>query len=237
MNAKEAIAKAQALGVTLAVKGGMIHPTGATSPEARALLVQMIPMKQDIIEALTWPQNEALEAELRPDPRTGDLTFFVGAIVAADALAVLQKRCDEKGWTLHTRPSDSKWYVSGMEARREFGKLIVGAAPDEGHYHYVIKPGTPLYHKAADHKAYKSWLWPKMQEDTGDAAVLGELYTIINGAWVGCDVYVDGLHADAVIAAAGWLLNQYKGKGLPILNKPAQPSLLNVDDNKKVKAY
>lgn len=237
MNAKEAIAKAKDLGVTLAVKDGMIHPTGATSPEARALLVQMIPMKQAIIEALTWPQNEALEAELAPLPLTDDLTCFVGAIVDDDVLEVLQQRAIAERWTLHTLPSDDKWYISGLTARREFGKLIVGAAPDAGHYHYVIKSGTPLYHKAADHKAYKSWLWTKMQEDTGDAAVLAELYTIINGAWVGCDVYIDGPNADAVIAAAGWLLNQYKDKGLPILNKPVQPQLLVADDKKKAKAY
>ena len=37
MNATTLIAKAQTLGVTLAVRDGMIHPTGATSPEARAL--------------------------------------------------------------------------------------------------------------------------------------------------------------------------------------------------------
>ena len=104
-----------------------------------------------------------------------------------------------------------------MDARREFGKLIVGAAPDAVHYHYVIKPNTPLHNPALDFKAYKQWLWPKMQEATGDAATLYELYTITNGAWVGCDVYIDGPNADAVMAAAGWLLNQYADKRLPMV--------------------
>lgn len=220
MNATTLIAKAQTLGVTLAVRDGMIHPTGATSPEARALLVQMIPMKQAIIEALTWPHSDALEAELNPDPATADLTDFVGAIVTTDTLAVLQQRATVNGWTLHTLPSDDRWYITGLDARREFGKLIVGAAPDAGHYHYVIKPDTPLHNPALDFKAYKQWLWPKMQETTGDAAVLYELYTIINGAWVGCDVYIDGPNADAVLAAAGWLLNQYADKRLPLLAAP-----------------
>lgn len=217
MNAKEAIAKAQSLGITLTVRDGMIHPTGATSPEARALLAQMKGIKQAIIDELIWPRNEALEAELSPDPMDADVTAFVGAIVNADTLAALQQRATANGWTLHTRPSDTKWYITGLDARREFGKLIVGAAPDAGHYHYTIKPGTPLHNPALDFKAYKQWLWPKMQNDTGDAAVLAELYTIINGPWVGCDVYVDGPNADVVMAAAGWLLNQYTDKRLPLL--------------------
>lgn len=220
MNAKEAIAKAQSLGVTLTVKDGMIHPAGATSPEARALLAQMRPIKQAIIDELVWPHGKALEAELAPHPATGDLTSWVGAIVSADDLAVLQRRCTENRWTLHTLPSGDKWYISGIDAKCDLGRIIAGGAPDEGHYHYVIKPGTPLYHRDADFKAYKQWLWPKMQNDTGDAAVLYELYTIINGAWCGADVYVDGPNADAVVAAAGWLMNQYIGKGLPIFAAP-----------------
>lgn len=220
MDATTLVAKAQALGVTLTVRDGMIHPSGATSPEARALLVQMIPMKQAIIDALTWPQNDVLEAELNPDPATADLTGFVGAIVTAADLAVLQKRATALGWTLHTLPSDTKWYISGLFAPRDFGKLVAGGAPDAGHYHYIIKPNTPLHNPALDFKAYKSWLWTKMSPSAGDAAVLYELYTIVNGAWVGCDVYVDGPNADAVVAAAGWLLNQYKGKALPLLVAP-----------------
>lgn len=220
MDAKTAIAKAQSLGVTLTVRDGMIHPSGATSPEARALLVQMIPIKQAIIEALTWPRNDALEAELHPEPATADLTAFVGAIVTAADLAVLQQRATALGWTLHTLPSDAKWYISGLFAPRAFGKLVAGAAPDAGHYHYIIKAGTPLHNPALDFNAYKKWLWPKMQNDTGDASILYELYAIINGAWVGCDVYVDGPNADAVVAAAGWLMNQYQGKALPLLVAP-----------------
>lgn len=216
MNAKEAITKAGELGVTLTVRDGMIYPSGATTPEAKALLVQMRPIKQAIIDELVWPHGATVEATLHPDPATADLCCFVGAIVPSDVLSVLQSRCVALGWALHTLPSDSKWYVTGMSAKREMGKLIVGAAPDEGHYHYVIKPGTPLCHRAKDATAYKLWLWPKMQEQGGDAAVLAELYTIVNGAWVGCDVYVDGPNADMVMAAAGWLLNQYKGKELPI---------------------
>lgn len=237
MNATTLIAKAQSLGVTLAVKDGMIHPSGATSPEARALLVQMIPMKQAIIEALTWPQNDALEAELRPDPRTGDLTSFVGAIVTGEDLAVLQQRATANRWVLHTLPSGDKWYISGLTARSEFGRIIAGGAPDAGHYHYTIKPGTPLYNSALDFKQYKRWLWAKMSPTAGDAAVLAELYTIINGAWVGSDVFVDGPNADAVVAAAGWLMNQYADKELPILNKSVQSSLLVADEKKKAKAY
>ncbi len=237
MDAKTAIAKAQQLGIILTVKDGMIYPSGATSPEARALLAQMKPIKQAIIDELVWPRGEALEVELTPLPVTDDLTCFVGAIVAPDVLEVLQERATAQGWTLHTLPSGDKWYITGIEApATPMGKIIAGGAPDEGHYHYIIKPGTPLYHRAADFKAYKQWLWPKMQNDTGDAAVLAELYTIINGAWVGCDVYVDGPHADAVVAAAGWLLNQYAGQGLPIFAAPAQQPLLAAEE-KKVKAY
>lgn len=224
MNAKEAIARANELGVTLTVKDGMIYPSGATSPEARALLVGMRPLKQAIIDEVERRETQILvdevaqqfAPEMAPDAATADLTAFVGAIVDNDVLGVLQGRCVALGWTLHTLPSDDKWYITGMSAKREMGKIIAGGKPEEGHYHYTIKPGTPLYHRSADSKAYKAWLWPKMQDDTGDADVLAALYTIINGAWVGCDVYVDGPNADVVAAAAGYLLNQYRGKTLPI---------------------
>jgi hypothetical protein len=101
--------------------------------------------------------------------------------------------------------------------QREFGKIIAGGNPGEGHYHYIIKPGNPLYQRLPSAQDYKRWIWPKMSED---ADVLAELYTIINGAFVGCDVYVDGPHADAVVGAAGYLFNQYGGKLLPILASP-----------------
>jgi len=224
MNAKEAIAKAQALGVTLTVRDGMIYPSGATSPEARALLWGMRPLKQAIIDEVERRETQALidaatqqhDAALSPEPATSDLTHFVGAIVRSDTLNVLQGRCVALGWTLHTLPADDKWYITGMSAKREMGKIIAGGKPEEGHYHYAIKPWTPLYHRTTDSKAHNQWLWPKMQDDTGDADVLAALYTIINGAWVGCDVYVDGPNADVVMAAAAYLLNQYRDKTLPI---------------------
>lgn len=209
------IDQAKALGLTLTVKDGMIYPSGVTSPEVRALLALMKPMKQAIIEALTNPV--VVEPESKLDPATADLTDFVGANVDSDALAILQSRCNALNWTLHARQADEKWHITGYHAHREFGKIIAGAATNAGHYHYVIKPGTPLYFKATDDAAYKRWIWAKMQDgETGDAAVIAELYVIINGAWVGCDVYVDGPHASMVVAAAGYLLNQYKDTKPPL---------------------
>jgi len=212
MDALTLIDQARGLGLTLAVKDGMINAHGKRTPEIMSLLEQMKPMKQAILAALT---PEPLRKMLLPV--TDDLTDFVGAIVDTEVLAILQERCNALNWTLHAIPSGEKWYITGYHARRVMGKLIVGAAANEGHYHYVIKPGTPLYFRAPDDAAYKRWIWAKMQDsETGDAAVLGELYVIINGAWVGCDVYVDGPYAAMVLAAAGYLLNHYTDTKPPL---------------------
>lgn len=211
MDALTLIDQAKELGLTLTVKEGMINANGKRTPEVMALLEQMKPIKQAIIQALT-----PLPAEL-PDPATADLTDFVGVVVNSEDLAILQERCNALTWTLHTQPDGDKWRVTGYHAQRCFGKIIAGAATNEGHYHYVIKPGTPLYFKAPDNAAYKRWIWAKMQDsETGDAAVLSELYVIINGAWVGCDVYVDGPHASMVVAAAGYLFNNYQDTKPPL---------------------
>lgn len=211
MDATTLIDQAKELGLTLTVKDGMINAHGKRTPEVMSLLEQMKPMKAAIIQALT---PEPLRKLL---PITDDLTDFVGAIVDDDTLAILQERCNALNWTLHALPSAEKWYVAGYHARRVMGKLIVGAATNAGHYHYVIKPGTPLYFKAPDDAAYKRWIWAKMQDsETGDAAVLAELYVIINGAWVGCDVYIDGPYASMVLAAAGYLLNHYQETKPPL---------------------
>lgn len=211
MEALALIDQAKAMGLTLTVKDGMINAHGKRTPEVMSLLEQMKPMKAAIIQALT---PEPLRKLL---PITDDLTDFVGAIVDDDTLAILQERCNALNWTLHALPSAEKWYVTGYHARRVMGKLIVGAATNAGHYHYVIKPGTPLYFKAPDDAAYKRWIWAKMQDsETGDAAVLAELYVIINGAWVGCDVYIDGPYASMVLAAAGYLLNHYQETKPPL---------------------
>lgn len=207
------IDQAKELGLTLTVKDGMINAHGKRTPDVMALLEQMKPMKAAIIDALTQPA--AIEPTL--DPETADLTDFVGANVDNDALAILQKRCNALNWTLHAKPSDDKWHITGYHAQRCFGKIIAGAATNAGHYHYVVKPGTPLYFSAPDDAAYKRWIWAKMQDgETGDAAVIAELYAIINGAWVGCDVYVDGPHASMVVAAAGYLLNHYTDTKPPL---------------------
>jgi len=160
---------------------------------------------------------QMLDEELTLDPRTSALTDFAGAIVTDTELDELQWRCINAGLTLHALPSDDKWYVTGADGKaNKVGKIVCGAAPDTGHYHYVIKPETPLYQRTADFDSYKRWLWTRMKDD---GVVLNEMYTIINGAWVGCDVYVDGPNADGVVAAAGWLLNQYNVDGLPIMTK------------------
>lgn len=161
----------------------------------------------------SWDQ---LDAMLTLDPATSDLTQFVGAIVTVDALNTLQKRCQAKGWTLHARQGGDGWYVSGIEAKRTFGKLIAGGKKDDGHYHYEIKPGTPLHRPES--ATYKAWLWQQMQ--AGNADVVRALYEVFNGAWVGCDVYVFGPNADGVVAAAGYLMNNYNGESLPILAEP-----------------
>ena len=213
MEATILINQAKELGLTLTVRDGMINAHGKRTPEVMSLLEQMKPMKAAIVETLTQPA--VLESTL--DPTTADLTDFVGAIVDNETLAILQQRCNALNWTLHTLPADAKWYVTGYHVQRCFGKIIAGAATNAGHYHYVIKPGTPLYFKAPDESAYKRWIWAKMQDsETGDAAVLAELYVIINGAWVGCDVYVDGPHASMVVAAAGYLFNQYNDTKPPL---------------------
>lgn len=213
MEATILIDQAKALGLTLTVKDGMINAHGKRTPEIMTLLERMKPIKQAIIQALTQPA--VVESTL--DPATADLTDFVGAIVDNDTLAILQQRCNALNWTLHTLPADAKWRITGYHAQRCFGKIIAGAATNAGHYHYVIKPSTPLYFKASDDVAYKRWIWAKMQEgETGDATVLAELYVIINGAWVGCDVYVDGPYAAMVVAAAGYLLNHYTDTKPPL---------------------
>lgn len=155
----------------------------------------------------------ALDEFLTLKPETSDLTDFVGAIVDNDALATLQRRCTGKGWTLHARPTDDKWYITGIHAKRELGKLIAGAPKTEGHYHYTIRYGTPLYR--AESADYKTWLWQQMR--AGNTDVMQVLHEIMNGVYVGCDVYIDGPNAAGVVAAAGYLLNQYKGDNLPIL--------------------
>lgn len=212
MEALTLIDQAKELGLTLTVKDGMINAHGKRTPAIMALLDQMKPIKQAIIDALTQP------AVLEPlDPITADLTGFVGAIVDNETLDILQQRCNALNWTLHTLPAGDQWYITGYHAQRELGKIIAGAATNAGHYHYVIKPGTPLHFKALDDAAYKRWIWAKMQDsDTGDAAVLSELYVIINGAWVGCDVYVDGPHASMVVAASGYLFNHYQDTKPPL---------------------
>lgn len=162
-----------------------------------------------------WDQ---LDAMLTLDPATSDLTQFVGAIVAADDLGTLQKRCVEKGWTLHARETGDGWYVTGIEAKRTFGKLIEGNKKDEGHYHYEIKPGTPLHRLVSP--TYKTWLWQQMQ--AGNVDIIRALHEVFNGAWVGCDVYVFGPNASGVIAAAGYLMQRYDGETLPILAEPGK---------------
>lgn len=155
----------------------------------------------------------ALDEFLTLKPETSDITDFVGAIVDNQALAILQKRCNALGWTLHARPADTKWYIAGVQAKRELGKLIAGAPKSEGRYHYTIRYGTPLYR--AESADYKTWLWQQMK--AGNADIMQALHEIMNGVYVGCDVYVDGPNADGIVAAAGYLLNQYKGDKLPIL--------------------
>ncbi len=155
----------------------------------------------------------ALDEFLTLKPETSDITDFVGAIVDAPSLAILQKRCNALGWTLHARPADTKWYITGVHAQRVLGKLIAGAPKTEGHYHYTIRYGTPLYR--AESADYKTWLWKQMQ--AGNADIMQTLHEIMNGVYVGCDVYVDGPNAAGIVAAAGYLLNQYKGDKLPIL--------------------
>ncbi len=162
---------------------------------------------------------DTLEATLTPDPATADLTDFVGAIVGKAALDTIQKRCTEKGWTLHAKAAGDKWYIVGMDAKcREWGNLKVGWSETEGHYHYAIKAKTPLYR--ASETGYKAWLWDKMQKD---AAVLHELYVIVNGAYVGCDVYIDGPNASVVMAAVAYLIKEYKSDGLPMFMNTAKP--------------
>lgn len=105
--------------------------------------------------------------------------------------------------------------------QRTFGKIIAGGKPGKHNYRYIIKPGQPLYRKeSAD---YKRWLWSKMQDDeNADDKVINALYEVINGAWVGCDVYVDGPNASAVVAAAGYLLNQYTSTQMPLVERKRQ---------------
>lgn len=103
--------------------------------------------------------------------------------------------------------------------QREFGKIIAGGKPSKHSYRYVIKPGTPLYRRERDEQAYKRWLWSSMNDESGSAEVLYELYVIINGAWVGCDVYVEGPFASGVVAAAGYLMNQYTGEQMPLVER------------------
>ncbi len=52
MDAKTAIQQAQTLGITLTIKDGMINVNGKRTPEVMALLDQMRPLKQAIIDEL-----------------------------------------------------------------------------------------------------------------------------------------------------------------------------------------
>lgn len=238
------IDQARKLGIGLTVDGDRLKVIGEQTPEFYALVNMIKPIKFDVIETLKfhkaaerWDKQgeltlaeteeqtaddfnaswQALDEELTLDPRTSALTDFAGAIVTDTELDELQWRCINAGLTLHALPSDDKWYIVGADGKaNKVGKIVCGAAPDTGHYHYVIKPETPLYQRTVDFDSYKRWLWTQMKDD---GVVLNEMYTIINGAWVGCDVYVDGPNADGVVAAAGWLLNQYNVDGLPIMTK------------------
>jgi hypothetical protein len=175
--------------------------------------------------------SPSLEVELTLDAETTDLFCFVGAIVTRPELDILQARTDAKGWTLHTLPTgdtfyitgvseSDNWHVDGPGPKCVLGNILVGGAEGEGNCYYSIKPGSPLYQRFATGKEYKAWLWPKIKDNLdGDADILAELYTIINAPWVGADIYVDGQHADVVVAAANYLLSKYSADGLPIFTK------------------
>lgn len=228
MNATTVIELAQSAGLTLTVTGDSLNIKGVRTPEFDRVIELIKPIKADVVAALSAAAAveslTTLEEELTLDPLTDDAVLFVGAIITQEELDALQKRASANGNTLHARPSGDKWYVTGYSVRAMSGKIIAGGAPDAGHYRYTIKPGTPLYYRARDNNEYKRWLWPRIQDDQGgDAAVIAELYAIINGAWVGCDVYVDGPFSDVVVAAAGWLYNQYTVDGLPIFTKGKTP--------------
>jgi hypothetical protein len=159
---------------------------------------------------------EQTELDFTLDPKTSDLTDFVGAIVTPLDMMVLQARVNAKGWSIHTLPSGDDWYVTGLSARHDTGKILVGGAEGEGNCFYAIKPGSVLYKRFATAGEYKQWLWQGMQDDVD---VIVEMFNIINAPWVGADIYIDGPYAEVVVAAAGYMLSQYSSDGLPIFTK------------------
>jgi hypothetical protein len=223
LNAQQVISTAYDAGITLTVEAGQLKIKGTRGDDFDRIVGLLRPVKADVIEALmpapvvdAWVQ---LEVELTLDAKTTDLTDFVGAIVTRPELDILQARVTAKGWTLHTLPAGDNFYVTGLAAQRSMGNILVGGEAGEGNCFYAIKPGSPLYQRFATGKEYKQWLWPRISDESGDADVIAALYEIVNGAWVGCDVFVDGPHADIVCAAANYLLSQYSSEGVPILTK------------------
>lgn len=126
----------------------------------------------------------------------------------------------QRGVSQETRRIDMKITPDAHQAKaqkRVWGKIAAGAAMKGCHYQYAISQGSPLYQQM-DSREYKRWLWNRIQDDdNADDNVICALYEIINGAYLGSDVYVEGPHADIIVAAIGWLLNQYKVQGVSIL--------------------
>jgi hypothetical protein len=229
--AQQVISTAYAAGITLTVVGGELKIKGKRGDDFDRIVGLLKPVKAAVIDALMpaaviysgvpfGTPDPSLEVELTLDASTSDLTYFVGAIVTRTELDILQARVNAKGWSIHTLPAGDNVYVTGLSAQRSMGNILVGGDDGAGNCYYAIKPGSPLYKRFATGKEYKAWLWPKIKDTLdGDADILAELYTIVNAPWVGADIYVDGQHADVVVAAAQYLLNQYSADGLPIFTK------------------
>lgn len=94
------------------------------------------------------------------------------------------------------------------------GAINEGPCTHVKHYGYTINEQSALYKPELSAADYKRWLWSVIQDnEQADDLVVNALYEVINGAYVGCDVFVDGPNAAGVVAASNWLAQRC---GLPM---------------------
>lgn len=138
-----------------------------------------------------------------------DATDVVGKLLTTDELVWYRQFVAAKGWTISAKSAGDKWRVTKIDAKRELGqiRLMTEGEPQYRDIVISVNESSALYQPESS--GYKNWVWSKMQEDE---TVLTELYEIANGAYVGCDVYVDGPNAAGVVAAAKYVLKEYAAK-------------------------
>jgi len=100
-------------------------------------------------------------------------------------------------------------YCANGRYAPDMGAINAGVCTHVKHYGYTINEQSALYKPELSAEDYKRWLWSAIQDnEQANDLVVNALYEVINGAYVGCDVYVDGPNAGGVVAASRWLAQQ-----------------------------